>query len=366
MKKKAFILDTPTYQSAENEQELYKQMRNKAKAYFEHSGINRGANTYFWIKACIFFALSISAYSTIFITNSVLLLTFSYIALGFGLMLLGINVGHDAAHHAVTRNPRLDNAIFQLVFAIQGLSWYLWQLRHNLSHHILPNVKDKDTDLEMGGIIILEKSDSKSWYHKYQHLYAPMVYLFASILLLGIIDFKRMLTAQHGNIKINKIPLVHWFYFFVVKSIHFLVFLIIPITLTAFSWQAILLSYFIMHLLVSIFMVFTFVISHHVTEVARAEANNTNQIEDSWVRYQIISAIDFDATKLIAKFLFGGFNLHIAHHIFPEVCHVHYPQLTIIIKETLEENGKAEWYQSTSFFKGCISHLKFLKSIGNN
>jgi linoleoyl-CoA desaturase len=107
---------------------------------------------------------------------------------------------------------------------------------------------------------------------------------------------------------------------------------------------------------------FTFFISHHVTEVDYFDTKpNEPIVQGSWVKHQIITTIDFNPNSKIANFLFGGFNLHIAHHIFPEVSHIHYPALTRIIKTTLEENN-LDWYKSFTFFQGIRSHLTHLKN----
>ena len=67
----------------------------------------------------------------------------------------------------------------------------------------------------------------------------------------------------------------------------------------------------------------------------------------------------------MANFIFGGFNLHIAHHVFPEINHTHYPALTQIIKEVLAENN-LDWYKSFTFFQGVRSHIKHLKRVTDN
>ena len=35
--------------------------------------------------------------------------------------------------------------------------------------------------------------------------------------------------------------------------------------------------------------------------------------------------------------LFGGINYQIEHHLFPSVCHIHYPAISKIVKKTCKE-----------------------------
>jgi linoleoyl-CoA desaturase len=139
-------------------------------------------------------------------------------------------------------------------------------------------------------------------------------------------------------------------------------FLVLPTLFTGFSFLQILGAFLIMHAITSLFLTFTFFISHHVKEVNYVRADeHTLTIPTSWAEHQIRTTIDFHPNSEIAHFLFGGFNTHIAHHLFPETCHIHYPALNEIIKETLNENGVGHWYKSFTFFEGVRSHLSHLK-----
>jgi linoleoyl-CoA desaturase len=364
MQMEGFFQKDIRFQFSREEGLLYKTIRDRGRNYFKENGIAKTANRWFVIKVYILFILAAAGFTAVLHTQGIISMFVGYCLLGFSLMLLGINVGHDAAHHALTGNRKIDDNLFRIVFGLQGMSGYVWQLRHNYSHHILPNVEQEDTDLEMGKIIVLEHGGETSWYHKYQHIYAPFLYGLAGMVMLLFKDLEMLLRKKHGNLTLDKIPTIEYFKFALAKLSHLSIFIILPLLYHPDAWQEVLLAYAMMQILVSIFMVFTFVISHHVMEVARAEVHFGTEVENSWVKHQITTTIDFDGESKIANFLFGGFNLHVAHHLFPEVCHIHYPQLTAIIKDTLQEFGHGDWYQSYSFWEGCRSHLRYLKEVG--
>ena len=162
--------------------------------------------------------------------------------------------------------------------------------------------------------------------------------------------------------RIIRIPVIEWIKLVLIKLFYVFSFLFIPAYFTDFSVSQIISVFFLMHFVLSIYLSFTFFISHHVTEVDYFDVDPvTPVVPGSWVKHQIITTIDFNPENKFANFLFGGFNLHIAHHIFPEVSHVHYPALTRIIKSTLKEHN-LDWYKSFSFFKGVSSHLAHLKN----
>jgi linoleoyl-CoA desaturase len=351
------------YQSADTSDKIYRQIRQRSDAYFKAQKQSKFADTNFWIKIAATTLAAVLAYTMMLWTTSQITLVLSFLIFGFAAIFISINLGHDAAHHAVTGNQKIDDNLFRLVFSLQGLSGYLWQIRHNNSHHVFPNVYEHDSDMELGGIILFDPSEGMKWYHKYQYFYAPILYAFATLVLFLYQDYEMLERREHGNLLLNKIPIKEWVKFFLAKLVHLTLYLGIPMAFSAFSWSVILLTYLTMHFAVSTFMMFTFVISHHVMEIDYVEPeNNSTLVGDAWIRHQIVTTIDFNENSRLANFVFGGFNLHIAHHVFPEINHTHYPALTQIIKEVLVENN-LDWYKSFSFMEGCRSHIKHLKRV---
>jgi linoleoyl-CoA desaturase len=353
------------YKSADTEGKIYRQIRERSEAYFKDNNLSKFADKAFWAKITLTTIIAATAYFFILTATEYIILAPSFLIFGMAMILISMNLGHDAAHSAITGNKRIDDILFRIVFSTQGLSGYLWQIRHNHSHHVLPNVLENDSDMELGGLIMFDPNEGMKWYHKYQHVYAPFLYQFGTLVLLVYQDYEMLERREHGNLRFNKIPLSEWIHFFRAKIVHLTLYLGLPFAFSNLSFGYILLAYISMHFTVSSFMMFTFLISHHVMEVDYVETEKTDNqqlVGDAWIRHQIVTTIDFNENSRFANFLFGGFNLHIAHHIFPEINHTHYPALTKIVKEVLVENN-LDWYKSFSFFQGCSSHLKHLKRV---
>ena len=127
------------YETKDSPDKAYSQIKDKARVYM--SGYkSKNATAALWLKTLLLITLIGVSYSCLIHAHTFSVLLFSYIAFGFTALLLGINIGHDAAHNCVTGNHRIDNIIFQLIFGLQGLSGYVWKMRHNFSHHIFPNI----------------------------------------------------------------------------------------------------------------------------------------------------------------------------------------------------------------------------------
>ena len=362
----AFETKKIRYACSDTPEHIYRQIKESVEGYFKDTNLPKHATIANVYKMVFLAALTVIGYWSLTQVNTFYGMAASYMLLTFASMILSINLGHDAAHHAVTGNKRIDDTIFKSIFAAQGISGYVWQVRHNYSHHVLPNVKEHDSDMELTKLILLEHdSEGARWYHRFQHIYAPFLYSMVSFSLLFAQDFKFFTQKSQANLYFEKIPRIEWFKMLIFKAAYFTITFGLPMYFSSLSFVQIFGAWALVHCVVSVFVAFTFFISHHVTELDYiGSGENSDLVSDSWIHHQITTTVDFSPECKFSHFLFGGFNLHIAHHIFPEVSHQHYPALTKIIKNVLAENNASDWYKSFSFRQGCISHIKHLRNIG--
>ncbi|HWL93215.1 MAG TPA: fatty acid desaturase, partial [Phycisphaerae bacterium] len=61
--------------------------------------------------------------------------------------------------------------------------------------------------------------------------------------------------------------------------------------------------------------------------------------------------------------LVGGLNFQIEHHLFPQICHIHYPKLAVLVEETCVEFG-LKYKASKTFLAGLASHYRWLRRMG--
>ncbi len=352
------------YESKDTTDLIFKQIKLKSEKYFFTQKSGKNANAFLWFKLLSMLTLAAAAYYGIVYVSTFLLLILCYIVLFVSLLIVGLNIGHDAAHHCVTGNKKTDNFIIQFIFAINGMSGYFWQVKHNHLHHIYPNVYNHDSELEITSFFLLDPKQKSHKIHKYQHIYASFLYLTFSLLWLFYVDFAYFFDKNRFEFNNRKTPIIEFTKVIFIKFFYFINFIVLPAHLCSdvFSLTQIIGAFVIAHLFVSLGLSYLSYVSHHVEEVDYVQADESaGLINDTWTKHQIITTIDFNPDSRVANFIFGGFNLHVAHHLFPDTCHVHYRALTAIIKETLEEN-KVDWYKSFTFFEGISSHLKHLKN----
>lgn len=352
------MLMNPHFNKQSSEEIFFAELSTRAKMYFEKTGQSRYGNSLVLWKGIFFLVAIVASYVLLLATTGFTVAL--YMLFGFIIAQATFNFAHDACHQSLSRNKQLNHAVFYFLFNLQGVSAYLWKKRHLESHHVHANVEGADVDLEDTRLVRLHPASAHRSMHRFQHIYAPVLYLFYTLNWVFVKDLKLIFRSRHGSLKMkhsakNVVKL------FAIKLIYLFIFIFIPWIATGLSLQTILLCFLAMHAFVSLFISFTFLISHYCMEVQMPVASKSGAIENSWMRHQIEISADFHAESKWAIHLFGGFNTHVAHHLFPSVCHVHYPALTRIIKSTLATHDVP--YYEFNFFKGIGSHFRLLRKL---
>ena len=83
----------------------------------------------------------------------------------------------------------------------------------------------------------------------------------------------------------------------------------------------------------------------------------------SWPKLQMCTSVDYNADSKFFNWTLGGFNAHALHHLLPNICHVHYKQISKIVKQTAIEYN-LPYYSYATFFGAIKDHTKLLKNLG--
>ena len=145
----------------------------------ERNGLLKKARKILYIKTVFYIILFAGAYSSLFLLDhsSFINLAVNYVLIGLTGILLAFNVSHDACHGSFSKNKRVNYWMYHLTFNLQGTNAYLWQLRHNASHHVFPNVDGCDADIDDNPFLRLSPQHPLKSYQRYQHIYSIFVFL---------------------------------------------------------------------------------------------------------------------------------------------------------------------------------------------
>jgi len=311
-----------------------------------------------WAKFIFYFSFSFFSYSLLYLVNSPAYFILSFVLYGFVSLLFAFNFAHDFSHNTIFKNKKLNNLFFIFIYTIVGAHAEAWKQRHINSHHYAPNVEDYDSDLKITKLIRVIPNSKHFWFHKFQHFYAPLAYTTYSLFWVFIKDFVILFSKDEYT---EKKGFRYHLSFWTQKTVYLTFILALPFLFSGQTWFIVLAGFLLMHLTQSLFLLFTFFMTHHVEETEYPTTDNNGYIKTSWLMNQIKSSNDMHPFSETANFILGGFNNHIAHHLFPHYHHIHYPKLNRILYEILNKNGIKP--NQTTYWGGLVSHLKLLKRM---
>jgi linoleoyl-CoA desaturase len=312
-------------------------------------------------KFVVYLSLMAGTYYGLFAIHSAWLFVFCFIAYGFVSLLFAFNFSHDCSHNTVFNSRKRNNLAFTVIYTMVGAHAEAWKQRHVHSHHYAPNVEDYDSDLKISGIIRVIPGSRHQWFHRFQHWYAPFAYMTYSLFWVFVKDFVILFSKDEYTLKKG---IRYHLSFWLQKSCYLTYLLVLPLCFSQQSLPVVLIAFLLMHLAQSLFLLFTFFMTHHVESTAYPTTNDEGTIDTSWLMNQVKSSNDMHPFSETANFLLGGFNNHVAHHLFPHVHHIHYPKLNVILYRLLEE--KAIVPNQTSYIGGIRSHVRLLKKMAKS
>ncbi|MGB0840523.1 MAG: fatty acid desaturase, partial [Chitinophagales bacterium] len=135
---------------------------------------------------------------------------------------------------------------------------------------------------------------------------------------------------------------------------------LIPYFLLPFSLGTILLGFVLFHFAASFTVALALISAHIGEDSVYPEPDAMGKMPTSWIRHQIVTTSDFATHNPVLTHLFGGFNHHVVHHLFPNICHIHYPQLTQILIQTCADYDMP-YKSNPTLIRAIFSHWNFLK-----
>ena len=100
--------------------------------------------------------------------------------MGILLVIIFLNLIHEAVHHTLSNVN--GNQLYICFFDLMGANSYVWKNRHTRLHHNYPNIMGWDIVIEQIVIARVFPHGEFKPYHRYQHIYLPLLYpLFYSI-----------------------------------------------------------------------------------------------------------------------------------------------------------------------------------------
>ena len=332
---------------------LQQSIRVQAK---ELCGYPLPKSAYFLFVAAVI-TLSLGSYSAILLLPlspgaALIAMTLGYTSSS----VLAISFGHQALHGALFSSARFSKQLGLLSFIPLGLDGELWRIRHLRDHHPKPNTKGHDEDLDNALIFRLAPYTERRRYHRFQHLYAPLVYSFGVLVTVLVEDVRSLVKEVCRNNGRTRTALAAGF--IIRKAVFLAIWLGLPLLVND---NLSLLELSVCFALATIPSAWLFL------PIAAAHLNEwTTFYERSDLAFADLQAettVDFANDSVFVTMLYGGLNCHLAHHLWPKVSSCHYQAMY----ELLEEIDVAGVLAPTnvSFLDLFRSHFRLLKTLGD-
>lgn len=340
-------------------------LRDLANAYFQSHDINPTGDYRLYLKTLILVPSFVGLYTWIvFFTPETTWIIFALLALyGLTKTLIGFNVMHDACHGSYSTNKTVNN-IVSYSMNMLGSNAFFWRIKHNVVHHTYTNIDGIDDDIMKSPIMRFCESQPRKAHHRYQHIFAPMLYCLATVFWVFFADFEKYFGKRISNTPINNIPFKEHVVFWLTKLYYAVFFIVIP--LFHFTIGEYLIGYFFYNAVFGLVMSLVFQLAHVVEKTHFQEANHAKlNVETEWAIHQVDTTADFAADSQLANWFFGGLNFQTIHHLFPKVSHVHYKALQPLVKQACKEFN-VQYNEYPTVTSAAASHLRFLKYLGRN
>ena len=342
---------------------FYKELRERIDQYFEENNIRRTGNRIMYFKIFLYFGLDILFYYLMITSSSIEAFYLFYMLMGLSVLLTAFNISHDAAHGVAVKSKFWNKLLFQLSFNLQGNNAYVWGKHHNESHHLYTNVEGSDIDVLNNPIFRMTDSQPLKWFHRYQWLYAPVLYLLYSLNWFFLRETLMLFNYSSRTISI-KIPPKEAVKLVFFKILYVAYMIVIPGLFLPFGWQNVLLAFVLNHFMISIIFVGVLGVSHVSDYVAHPLPDRNGKLNISWPKLQMITSVDYNADSVFLNWILGGFNAHALHHLLPNISHVYYLKILPIFRETAAKYNIP--YMEMPYQKSLTAHFRFLKAMGKN
>lgn len=337
-------------------------LNKRADAYFARTGLRRRDCAGMYAKTALLLAATVAAYvALVFFTTSWWVGVPLAVVLGLCMAGIGMNVQHDGSHQAYSSRGWV-NKLMSLTLELIGGSSYIWHYQHGVLHHTWVNVAGHDSDIDVGIFGRLSPHQRRRSFHRFQHLYMWPLYGLMAVRWHLFADFYDVIVGKVGGHPIPR-PRGWDLVVFVLGKVYlFAVAFVVPMMFH--PWWVVLAFYGIVTVVVGVVLSVVFQLAHAVDSAEFVVADEeTNRIENAWAIHQAESTVDFARQSKMAAFLLGGLNYQVEHHLFPRICHVHFPALSKEVEATCKEFG-VRYNDHGSFWQGVASHYRWLREMG--
>lgn len=342
-------------------------VRNRVDEYFKSNNISKTGDYRIWLKVLILPLLYLLPFYLILtgrFSENLIIFYGLWVLMGIGLAGCGLSIMHDACHGALSKHKWVNDFIGGFILTLAGGSAFNWKIQHNILHHSFTNIDGYDEDIHPGGVMRFSPHQPAKPIYRFQAFYAWFFYGLMTFFWATFKDFLQLNRYyKKGLLKKGKHTLmVELTKLLAQKIVYYLVFIATPLLVLDIAWWHIIIGWFCMHFVAGLTLGCVFQPAHVVPSSEFPLPDKNNIVEGDWATHQMLTTANFAHSNRILSWYVGGLNYQIEHHLFLNVCHVHYRTISKIVQSTAAEFGLP--YHSQPTFLGALSnHARMLHKL---
>ncbi|MDQ3048813.1 MAG: acyl-CoA desaturase [Bacteroidota bacterium] len=347
--------------------QFYNTLKTRVDNYFTENNISQHANANMVFKTIVMLSLYFIPVALIYSqTLGVWGLWACSAVMGLGLAGIGMSVMHDANHDAYSANPTINKLIAMSLTFVGGDNRN-WKTQHNILHHTYTNIYEHDRDIDNKVIMRFSPAGDYKPIQRFQVIYVFFFYSIMSLYWIMAKDIVQYIQfnkeGQHRDSTAQKALTLARIIFW--KSVYFTYMIVLPIVVLDISWVYVIIGFLTMHTIAGLILSIVFQLAHVVEETKFPMPDEKGNIENEWAIHQLETTADFSRDSWFITYYVGGLNYQAIHHLFPRICHVHYPKIAPIVEATAKEFGVPYIYNET-FGKAFASHMRIISKLGRD
>lgn len=352
--------------SVQNKQEFIIELREKVSSYFKTNNITEYGNLNLVFKTFFMLALFIFPYILMMtgVIDSFLGILILWIIMGFGKAGVGMGVMHDANHHSYSKNRKVNTLLSNTLYLLGG-SPITWRYQHNTLHHGFTNIEGHDEDINPGSLLRFSPHKPLLKIHRYQHIYAWILYGLMTLTWVTAKDFKQLLRyrKQGATLSSKKSDVQLWIGLILSKIIYYAIIMILPMFILPVAWYWVIVFFLVMHYVSGFILTIIFQTAHVVPTSEYPIPDKNDTLENNWAVHQLYTTSDFAPKSRMFSWFIGGLNYQVEHHLFPNISHVHYRKISKLVKEVAHKYS-LPYHVQPGFLKALWEHGLMLKKLG--
>lgn len=340
---------------------FHAELKRRVHAKLNQDGVEATGGLRMILKTAVILAWFVGSYLMLLLGSSTVLEAILWsVSLALSIAGVGFAVQHDANHHAYSKSP-VVNRIMSLSLDMLGAGSWVWNWKHNVFHHTYTNLKDADSDIDIGFLARLSPNHARYRMHRFQHLYLWFLYGLLMPKWHLIDDFQSLITGKISGMRFPRGKPTRIAALLLGKAFFFSWTLVIPMMLYPVWWVLgfYLLTWFIVGVALSV----VFQLAHCVEEAEFPQGDSAGKINNGWAAHQVRTTVDFAQGHPVWTWYLGGLNYQIEHHLFPRISHLHYPRIAPVVREVCAEYG-VPYHAHRTFWGALASHARWLYRMG--